>query len=158
MQQPGHTYSFRSLIATYFGLMFLAALMIGFSQIEVVAWSQCKDTNNFLCAMAHLFDMQTVRTAVILGIALCMGVLTALVLMGLAFEKKLINVVVFLANFPFLAIFVTFTWADHAFRGEVEKSFTQDINWESPVLKENAKAAAHEAKKAGEGASEAKSH
>jgi hypothetical protein len=141
MEQPGHSYSFRTLIATYFGLLFLAALMVGTSRIDVSLWGACKDTNNFLCALAHLFDMHTVRTAVILGIALTMGVITALILMGLAFEKRLINAIIFLANFPFLAIFVTFTWADHAFRGETDKAFTEQINWQSPVLLENAKEA-----------------
>jgi len=138
MEQPGHTYSFRTLVATYVSLIFLAALMVGISRIDVNPWSACPDpSENFLCGLAHVFDLHTVKTAVILGIALVMGVITALILMGLAFEKKLINAVVFLSNFPFLAIFLTFTWADHAFRGETDHAFTEQINWESPVTKMN---------------------
>jgi len=144
MQQPGHTQSSTTLFATYAALIVLAGAMIGISRIDVAPLAACTDSDNFLCAFGHLFDLHTVRTAVILGIALVMGVLVAAILMGLAFEKKLLNTVVFLANFPFLAIFVVFTWADHAFRGETDKSFTQQINWESPVTKSN-EHSAHEA-------------
>lgn len=137
MYQPGHNYNFRTLVLTYLALMFMAALMIGISQIDVAPFSNCVTTDNFLCTLANLFDLHMVRTACILAIAILMGTLTVLVLMGLAFEHRLINAIVFLANFPFLAIFVTFTWADHAFRGETDKSFEQQIGWESPVTKAN---------------------
>jgi hypothetical protein len=137
MTQIGHTYNFRTLVVTYFGLLFLAALMVGISLVDVTGWESCTDTGNFLCALAHILDLHTVRTAAILGVALIMGVLTALVMMGLAFEHKLINAVIFLSNFPFLAIFVVFTYADHAFRGETDRSFTEQIGWESPVIKAN---------------------
>jgi hypothetical protein len=149
MYQPGHNYNFRTLILTYFALMFMAALMIGIGQIDVAPLSNCVTTDNFLCTLANLFDLHMVRTFCILGIATLMGVLTVCVLMGLAFEHRLINVIVFLANFPFLAIFVVFTWADHAFRGETDKSFEQQIGWESPVDKANAAAKQHESGEAG---------
>lgn len=137
MTQVGHTYNFRLLVGTYFVLLVSAGLMIGISRVDVSAWQACTDTEFFLCAFGRLFDLELVRGAVVMLIALFMGALTALVMMGLAFEHKLINAVVFLSNFPFLAIFVVFTYADHAYRGETDRSFTQQIGWESPVLKAN---------------------
>ena len=153
MYQPGHNYNFRTLVLTYIVLMFMAALMIGVAQIDVAPLSNCITTDNLLCTLANLFDLHMVRTASILGIAILMGILTVSVLMGLAFEHRLINVIVFLANFPFLAIFVVFTWADHAFRGETDKTFEQQIGWESPVLKANEAAKLHEAEGASHGES-----
>lgn len=137
MTQVGHTYNFRTLVGTYVALVVLAALMIGISLVDVSAWQACSDTSTFLCSFGRLFDLHLVKGAVVMLIALIMGALTALVMMGLAFEHKLINAVVFLSNFPFLAIFVVFTYADHAYRGETDRSFTQQIGWESPVIKAN---------------------
>jgi hypothetical protein len=153
MNQPGHSYNFRTLVLTYIALIVLAVLMIGIAQIDVAPFSNCVSTDHFLCTLANLFDLHMVRTFCILGIATSMGILTVLVLMGLAFEHKLINAVVFLANFPFLAIFVTFTWADHAFRAETDKTFNDQIGWESPVTKANAESAKMGGEATTEGAS-----
>ena len=54
-------------------------------------------------------------------------------LMGLRYESKLLNLTIFLANFVFLLIFVLFTWVDTSFRGEVDPTFTEKINWTSPI-------------------------
>jgi hypothetical protein len=158
MYQPGHNYNFRTLVLTYFALMFMAALMIGISQIDVASLSNCTANGDFLCTLANLFDLHLVRTVCILGVAILMGILTVSVLMGLAFEHRLINVIVFLANFPFLAIFVVFTWADHAFRGETDKSFEEQIGWESPVTKANENAAKHKDANQSEGEHSAPTH
>jgi hypothetical protein len=48
-----------------------------------------------------------------------------------------LNTIVFLGNFAFLALFITFMWADVNFRGLLDPSFEKQINWESPVDKAN---------------------
>ena len=68
-----------------------------------------------------------------MGIALVMGIITAMFLMGLRYESKLLNLTIFLSNFVFLFIFVVFTWADTSFRGEIDPSFNEKIDWDSPV-------------------------
>jgi len=120
-QYPGHVVPKSTLIATYFGLIFLTALMVGISRIDVerlnVDW----------------VSLHALKACVIMGIALVMGIITSMFLMGLRYEHKLLNLTIFLSNFIFLFIFVVFTWADTSFRGEIDPTFNQKINWESPV-------------------------
>lgn len=120
-EYPGHVIPKSTLIATYFGLIFLTALMIGISRIDVrslhVEW----------------ISLVAVKGLVIMSIALIMGVITAMFLMGLRYESKLLNLTIFLSNFVFLFIFVVFTWADTSFRGELDPSFDKKIDWTSPV-------------------------
>lgn len=120
-EYPGHVIPKSTLIATYFGLVFLTALMIGISRIDVrslhVDW----------------VSLVAVKGLVIMSIALVMGVITAMFLMGLRYESKLLNLTIFLSNFVFLFIFVVFTWADTSFRGELDPAFEKQIDWTSPV-------------------------
>lgn len=120
-EYPGHVVPKSTLVATYFGLLFLTALMIGISRIDThrlhVDW----------------ISLAAVKGWTIMGIATVMGIITAMFLMGLRYENKLLNLTIFVSNFVFLFIFVVFTWADTAFRGEIDPSFEQKIDWESPV-------------------------
>jgi caa(3)-type oxidase subunit IV len=120
-QYPGHVVPKSTLIATYFGLVFLTAIMIGISRIDVeslhVDW----------------ISLHALKACTIMGIALVMGIITAMFLMGLRYEHKLLNLTIFLSNFVFLFIFVVFTWADTSFRGEIDPSFNQKFDWQSPV-------------------------
>lgn len=120
-QYPGHVVPKSTLIATYFGLVFLTALMIGISRI---------DTHSL---HVDWISLGAVKAWVIMGIATMMGIITALFLMGLKYEHKLLNLTIFLSNFVFLFIFVVFTWADTSFRGELDPSFEKQIDWTSPV-------------------------
>jgi caa(3)-type oxidase subunit IV len=126
MEQPGHTYNLQTLGRVYAGLLMLAALMVGFSRLPMerlpIDW----------------LDLHVIKNLIILGIAVVMAAIVAGFLMGLKYEKTKLNVVVFGANFAFLLIFLLFTWADIAFRGAMDPGFTKALNWESPVLKENA--------------------
>ena len=121
MEQLGHVIPKSTLVATYVGLVALTLMMIGLSRIQVdhiaIDW----------------IDLHTVKAVVIMGIALVMGIIVAMFLMGLRYEVKLLNLTIFLTNFVFLLIFVAFTWADTSFRAEIDPSFAQEINFESPV-------------------------
>lgn len=120
-QYPGHVIPKSTLLATYFGLIFLTAIMLGLARIDVdrfhVDW----------------ISLHAIKVWTIMGIAGVMGIITAMFLMGLRYEQKLLNLTIFLSNFVFLLIFVVFTWADTSFRGEIDPSFDQKINWTSPV-------------------------
>lgn len=120
-QYPGHIVPKSTLIATYFGLIFLTALMVGISRIDVESLK------------VDWISLHALKASTIMGIALVMGTITAMFLMGLRYEHKLLNLTIFLSNFVFLFIFVVFTWADTSFRGEIDPSFNEKINWESPV-------------------------
>jgi hypothetical protein len=72
-----------------------------------------------------------------MGTALISGIIVSMFLMGLRYESKLLNLTIFLSNFVFLLIFVLFTWVDTSFRGEVDPTFTQKINFVSPVKVES---------------------
>lgn len=126
-QYPGHVVPKSTLIAVYFGLIFLTALMVGISRIDVeslhVDW----------------MSLHALKAWTIMGIALVMGIITAMFLMGLRYEHKLLNLTICVSNFVFLFIFVVFTWADTSFRGEIDPSFEGQINWESPVKAGGAK-------------------
>jgi caa(3)-type oxidase subunit IV len=120
-QYPGHVIPKGTLIATYLGLVFLTALMVGISRIDVDA------------LRVDWINLNAVQGWTIMGIATVMGIITALFLMGLRYEHKLLNLTIFLSNFVFLFIFVVFTWADTAFRGEIDPAFEKKIDWTSPV-------------------------
>ncbi len=126
MEQPGHSIPKSTIIATYIGLLILSALMVGIARISTDG-----------IALDWL-DLHAIKTCVIMLTALMMGIVIALFLMGLRYDHKLLNVTIFLSNFVFLLIFVLFTWADTSFRGEVDPTFTQKINFVSPVKSEAA--------------------
>lgn len=120
-QYPGHVVPKSTLIATYIGLIILTALMVGISRIDVegirVDW----------------ISLGAIKAWTIMGIATVMGIITAMFLMGLRYEHKLLNLTIFLSNFVFLFIFVVFTWADTSFRGEIDPIFEQQLEFKSPV-------------------------
>lgn len=118
---PGHVIPKGTLWGTYFSLLFLTAIMVGLSRIDVAKFH------------VDWISLQTIKALSIMGIALVMGILTAMILMGLKYERRLLNMTIFLSNFVFLFIFVVFTWADTSFRGELDPSFNEKINWTSPV-------------------------
>jgi hypothetical protein len=121
---PGHEFPKGAVVGSYFALLILAAVMIGLSQIDVdklgIDW----------------LNLHAIRTTLIMGTALIMGIIVSMFLMGLRYESKLLNLTIFLANFVFLLIFVLFTWVDTSFRGEVDPTFNEKINWTSPVKPE----------------------
>jgi len=118
---PGHEFPKGAVIGSYVALLILTAIMIGLSQLEVdklgIDW----------------INLHALRTCLIMGTALIMGIIVSMFLMGLRYESKLLNVTIFLSNFVFLFIFVVFTWVDTSFRGEVDPTFNEKINWTSPV-------------------------
>lgn len=120
-EYPGHVIPKSTLVATYLGLIFLTALMIGISRIDVRS------------LQVDWISLVTVKGVVIMSIALVMGIITSMYLMGLRYESKLLNLTIFLSNFVFLFIFVVFTWADTSFRGELDPAFEKRIDWTSPV-------------------------
>ena len=128
-QLPGHTYNFQTLGRVYVSLLVLAAVMVGFFLIPIeklpIDW----------------LDLHLVKRLLILADALVMAAIVSGFLMGLKYEKSNLNTAIFLANFAFLSIFFLFVMADIAFRGVMDPAFTKHLNWESPVLKENAKEA-----------------
>jgi caa(3)-type oxidase subunit IV len=132
---PGHVLPKSTVIATYIGLLVLAFLMVAISRVP---------TNRIAI---DWIDVHAVKTMVVMLTALVMGSIIALFLMGLRYDHKLLNMTIFLSNFVFLLIFVLFTWADTSFRGEVDPSFNQKVNFESPV--EKAEKAEQAAEKAG---------
>ena len=132
---PGHATSKSTVIGSYIALILFTAVMVGLSRLDVDRFG------------IDWLNLHALRTALILGAALIMGIIVSMFLMGLRYESKLLNLTIFLSNFVFLLIFVLFTWVDTSFRGEVDPSFAEKINWTSPVKpsEEAHKAAAHPA-------------
>ena len=135
-QQPGHVIPKSTVVGSYFVLLFLVAVMIGLSRLNTdrlgIEW----------------IDLHAVKTCIIMCVALVCGLIVSMFLMGLRYESKLLNLTIFLSNFVFLLIFVLFTWVDTSFRGEVDPTFAEKINFVSPVKVEPAGehgAASHEA-------------
>jgi caa(3)-type oxidase subunit IV len=130
---PGHTYDFKVLVRVYIALLVLAAGMIIVSILPLetlpIEW----------------MDLHVLKGLIILGISVMMTAVAAAFLMGLKYETSRLNTLVFLGNFAFLALFITFVWADVTYRGLLDPSFEKQINWESPVQKANDKAAESEA-------------
>jgi hypothetical protein len=120
-EATGHAIPKSTIVGSYFALLFLAAVMIGLSRLNVerlgIEW----------------IDLHAVRTCIIMCVALVMGLIVSMFLMGLRYESKLLNLTIFLSNFVFLLIFVLFTWVDTSFRGEVDPTFTEQIDFKSPV-------------------------
>lgn len=133
-EEIGHAIPKSTIVGSYFALLILTAVMVGLSQLNTdrlgIEW----------------IDLHAVKVSIIMGVALIMGLIVSMFLMGLRYESKLLNLTIFLSNFVFLLIFVLFTWVDTSFRGEVDPSFTEKIDFVSPV-KQNAAApaAGHEA-------------
>lgn len=122
---PGHTYSFKVLLRVYISLLALAGAMIVVSLLPLEAIG------------LEWIDLHVLKGLVILGLAIAMTAVAAGFLMGLKYEKSKLNTIVFLGNFAFLALFITFLWADVNFRGLLDPSFEKQLNWESPVIKAN---------------------
>src|SRR6185436_11548099 len=130
-QPPGHLLPKNTVIATYVGLLILTGLMVGISRIDTSA--------------IHIdwLNLHFIKAWVVMGIAAVMGLVTAMFLMGLWYEHKLLNITIFVS----LLIFVVFTWADTSFRGELDPSYDKKIDFVSPVKTEPAghEGAGHEA-------------
>jgi len=122
---PGHTYDFKVLLRVYISLLALAGAMIVVSLLPLEAIG------------LEWIDLHVLKGLVILGLSIAMVSVTAGFLMGLKYEKSKLNTIVFLGNFAFLALFITFMWADVNFRGLLDPSFEKQLNWESPVIKAN---------------------
>ncbi|MEO6095620.1 MAG: hypothetical protein ABIW76_08050 [Fibrobacteria bacterium] len=122
----GHAIPKSTVVGSYFSLLFLAAVMIGLSRLNVdrlgIEW----------------VDLHAIKTCIIMCVALVMGLIVSMFLMGLRYESKLLNLTIFLSNFVFLLIFVLFTWVDTSFRGAVDPTFNEKINFTSPVKVEAA--------------------
>ena len=120
-EEIGHAIPKSTVVGSYFALLFLTAVMLGLSQLNTdrlgVEW----------------IDLHAVKVSIIMGVALVMGLIVSMFLMGLRYESKLLNLTIFLSNFVFLLIFVLFTWVDTSFRGEVDPTFNEKINFVSPV-------------------------
>lgn len=110
-----------TIIGSYVALLLFTAVMIGLSRLNVDKFG------------IDWLNLHAIRTSLIMGTALLMGLIVSMFLMGLRYESKLLNLTIFLSNFVFLLIFVLFTWVDTSFRGEVDPTFTEKINWTSPV-------------------------
>ena len=132
-QLPGHTYNFKTLANVYISLLFLAGLMVGFSLLPMssipITW----------------IDLHVLKTLIIFTIGTTMALIIAGFLMGLKYESSKLNAIIFFTNFAFLFIFILFTWTDLGLRGAMDPSFMKQINWDSPVTKENAREQAQEA-------------
>jgi caa(3)-type oxidase subunit IV len=133
---PGHAVPKSTIIGSYVALLVLTAIMVGVSRLDVDKFG------------IDWLNLHALRTAVIMGAALIMGLIVSMFLMGLRYEHKLLNLTIFLSNFVFLLIFVLFTWVDTSFRGEMDPTFTERINWTSPVKAEAPEHHAAEAAKA----------
>jgi caa(3)-type oxidase subunit IV len=118
---PGHATPKSTVIGSYVALLFFTAVMVGLSRLNVDKFA------------IDWLNLHAIRTALIMGAALIMGIIVSMFLMGLRYESKLLNLTIFLSNFVFLLIFVLFTWVDTSFRGEVDPTFAEKINWTSPV-------------------------
>jgi caa(3)-type oxidase subunit IV len=121
---PSHAAPKGTIIGSYVALLFFTAVMIGLSRLNVDKFG------------IDWLNLHAIRTSLIMGTALIMGIIVSMFLMGLRYESKLLNLTIFLSNFVFLLIFVLFTWVDTSFRGEVDPTFTEKINWTSPVKPE----------------------
>jgi caa(3)-type oxidase subunit IV len=113
-----------TIIGSYIALLLFTAIMIGLSRLNVDKFG------------IDWLNLHAIRTSLIMGTALIMGIIVSMFLMGLRYESKLLNLTIFLSNFVFLLIFVLFTWVDTSFRGEVDPTFNEKINWTSPVKPE----------------------
>lgn len=122
---PGHTYDFKVLLRVYITLLVLAGAMIVVSLLPLEAIG------------LEWIDLHVLKGLVILGLSIAMTAVAAGFLMGLKYEKSKLNTIIFLGNFAFLALFITFLWADVNFRGLLDPSFEKQLNWESPVIKAN---------------------
>jgi caa(3)-type oxidase subunit IV len=118
---PSHAAPKSTIIGSYIALLLFTAIMIGLSRLNVDKFG------------IDWLNLHALRTAMIMGTALIMGIIVSMFLMGLRYESKLLNLTIFLSNFVFLLIFVLFTWVDASFRGEVDPTFAEKINWTSPV-------------------------
>jgi caa(3)-type oxidase subunit IV len=123
--QPGHSYDSKVLLRVYLSLLVLAGAMIAISRLPLEAIG------------LEWIDLHVLKGLIILGISLVMTIIVAGFLMGLRYEKTRLNTLIFVGNFAFLALFITFTWADINFRGLLDPSFEKQLNWESPVIKAN---------------------
>lgn len=137
-EEIGHAIPKSTVVGSYFALLFLAAVMVGLSRLNVARLG------------IDWIDLHAVKTSIIMSVALVMGLIVSMFLMGLRYESKLLNLTIFLSNFVFLLIFVLFTWVDTSFRGEVDPTFTEKINFVSPVKQDAAgHGAGHESAPAG---------
>lgn len=118
---PGHAIPKGTIVGSYVALLFFTAVMLILSRIDVASLN------------VEWIDLKPIRTTLIMGSALIMGLIVSMFLMGLRYESKLLNLTIFLSNFVFLLIFVLFTWVDTSFRGEVDPTFNEKFDWESPV-------------------------
>lgn len=125
-----------TIIGSYVALLFFTAIMVGLSRLNVDKFG------------IDWLNLHALRTTLIMGTALIMGIIVSMFLMGLRYESKLLNLTIFLSNFVFLLIFVLFTWVDTSFRGEVDPTFTEKINWTSPIKPAEEEAKAEAAKPA----------
>lgn len=130
-QFPGHAIPKSTIVGSYIGLLFLTAIMVGLSRLNVARFA------------IDWIDLGTVKAILIMSVALVMGIIVSMFLMGLRYESKLLNLTIFLSNFVFLLIFVLFTWADTSFRGEVDPSFNEKINFVSPIKPGDAAVGGH---------------
>lgn len=117
----GHAIPKSTIVGSYFALLILAAVMVGLSRIHVDQFA------------IDWIDLHSVKVSIIMFVALIMGVIVSMFLMGLRYDNKLLNLTIFVSNFAFLLIFVLFTWADTSFRGEVDPDFNKSIDFVSPV-------------------------
>jgi hypothetical protein len=127
---PGHSYDAKVLLRVYLTLLAFAAAMIAISRLPLEALP------------IEWIDLHVLKALLILAISAIMTAIVSGFLMGLKYESSRLNLLVFLANFAFLSLFVAFTWADVHFRGLIDPSFEKQINWDSPVDKANADAKA----------------
>jgi|SRR5690606_14665774 len=117
----GHAIPKSTIIGSYIALLLLAAIMVGISRLQVEEFG------------IDWIDLHSVKASLVMFVALIMGIIVSMYLMGLRYDNKLLNLTIFTSNFVFLLIFVLFTWADNAFRGAVSPEFTESIDFVSPV-------------------------
>lgn len=117
----GHAIPKSTIVGSYIALLFLTAIMVAMSRLRVEEFG------------IDWIDLHAVKVSLIMFVALIMGIIVSMYLMGLRYDNKLLNLTIFLSNFVFLLIFVLFTWADNSFRGEVSPEFKETIDFESPV-------------------------
>jgi caa(3)-type oxidase subunit IV len=143
---PSHAAPKGTIIGSYIALLLFTAVMIGLSRLNVDKFA------------IDWLNLHAIRTSLIMGTALIMGIIVSMFLMGLRYESKLLNLTIFLSNFVFLLIFVLFTWVDTSFRGEVDPTFNEKINWTSPIKPAEAHTAAPAAAGAAAGEAPAPAH